>query len=226
MATETRLRLAREARRCGSVLVFDETLIDFWTDGPPGDAATAVEGSEVIRLGSTGKSFWGGLRVGWIRAEPEIVMALANARASLDLGTPVLEQLAAAELLTDDDEALALRRAEVGRRRQRLLELLGCHLADWRVWGVAGGLSVWAELPGSFSTALAAASPRHGLRLAAGSRFGVGGAFERFVRLPFTLPPDRLDEAVRRLARAYADVGGDGGARGHRTGADLRTDIF
>ena len=206
--------------------MFDETLIDFWTDGPPGEAATAVAGPEVVRLGSTGKSFWGGLRVGWIRAEPQIVMALANTRASLDLGTPILEQLAAAELLTDDGEALAHRRAEVGLRRRRLLELLGRHLADWRMWGVAGGLSVWAELPNPVSTALAAASPRHGLRIAAGPRFGVGGAFERFVRLPFTLPTDRLDEAVLRLARAYTDVRGDYGARRLKTESGLRTDIF
>jgi bifunctional pyridoxal-dependent enzyme with beta-cystathionase and maltose regulon repressor activities len=38
--------------------------------------------------------------------------------------------------------------------------------------------------------------------IAAGPRFGVGGAFERHLRLPYTLPPDKLTEAIRRLARA------------------------
>jgi aspartate/methionine/tyrosine aminotransferase len=36
-----------------------------------------------------------------------------------------------------------------------------------------------------------------------GSRFGVDGTLERFLRIPFALPPDRLDEAVRRLAGVW-----------------------
>lgn len=42
------------------------------------------------------------------------------------------------------------------------------------------------------------------LRIAPGPRFGVNGAFERFVRLPFTLPETELDLAVDRLAMAEA----------------------
>jgi bifunctional pyridoxal-dependent enzyme with beta-cystathionase and maltose regulon repressor activities len=54
------------------------------------------------------------------------------------------------------------------------------------------------------STSLAATSERFGVRLAAGPRFGVDGAFERFVRLPYTLPPEVLAQAVDGLAEAYA----------------------
>ena len=41
------------------------------------------------------------------------------------------------------------------------------------------------------------------MRLAAGPRFGVDGAFERFLRLPYTLSPEVLDDVVERLALAY-----------------------
>ena len=37
--------------------------------------------------------------------------------------------------------------------------------------------------------------------LGAGPRFGVDGAFERFVRIPYSLPADVLVDAVGRLAR-------------------------
>jgi hypothetical protein len=50
---------------------------------------------------------------------------------------------------------------------------------------------------------LTATSERFGLRLAAGPRFGVDGAFDRFLRLPYTLPPEDLSEAVERLVQAY-----------------------
>jgi hypothetical protein len=46
--------------------------------------------------------------------------------------------------------------------------------------------------------------------VAAGPRFGVGGAFARNIRLPYTLPPDLLGEAVRRLAAAHQAL-----TRGH-----------
>ena len=44
------------------------------------------------------------------------------------------------------------------------------------------------------------------MRIASGTRFGVDGAFDRFVRIPFTLAPDDLTEAVRRLAQAYVGL--------------------
>ena len=77
-------------------------------------------------------------------------------------------------------------------------------LPDWKVNLPPGGLSLWAELPAPVSNTLAATSERFGVRLAAGPRFGVDGAFERFMRLPYTLAPDDLAEVVDRLAMAYS----------------------
>ncbi len=56
------------------------------------------------------------------------------------------------------------------------------------------------------SEALAEAAGRLGVRIAPGTRFGVGGAFQRFVRLPFTLPEADLEQAVDRLAEAWATL--------------------
>ena len=53
----------------------------------------------VLTVGSMSKSFWGGLRVGWIRAERATIATIAALRPSIDMGTPVLEQFAAARLL-------------------------------------------------------------------------------------------------------------------------------
>jgi bifunctional pyridoxal-dependent enzyme with beta-cystathionase and maltose regulon repressor activities len=39
-----------------------------------------------------------------------------------------------------------------------------------------------------------------------GPRFGIDGTLERFLRLPFVLPPATLREAVTRLAQAAEDV--------------------
>jgi DNA-binding transcriptional MocR family regulator len=204
MTPQTRAAIAEAGLRSRTTVIFDETLIDLWLDGPIAPYAFDEPDEGLVRLGSTGKSFWGGLRLGWIRADVQTIQALAPRRASLDLGTPLLEQLAAAHLLADDAAALCARRALLRARRDHLLPLVRAQLPEWKVSAPPGGLSLWAELPAAVSTALAATSERFGVRLAAGPRFGVDGAFERFIRLPYTQSPEVLGDVVERLARAYS----------------------
>lgn len=202
MDPEARAAIAAAARRARTALVFDETLVDLWLDGPVDPYG--FEGvDDVVRLGSTGKSFWGGLRLGWIRADVQTIQALVQRRASIDLGSPLLEQLAAAHLLDGDEPHLSARRDLLRARRDHLMRLMARRLPDWRITRPPGGLSLWAELPAPVSSSIAAGAERFGLRLAAGPRFGVDGAFERFLRIPFTLSPDELALAVERLGLAY-----------------------
>ena len=44
----------------------------------------------------------GGLRIGWIRASPRTIASLVQTWDSLDLGSPLLEQLACCWLLEND----------------------------------------------------------------------------------------------------------------------------
>ena len=82
------------------------------------------------------------------------------------------------------------------------MELLAGHLPEWEAAYPSGGLSAWCRLPAPISTALTVIAPDFGVRLAAGPRFGIGGAFERYLRVPFTLPPDKLEAAVLALRSA------------------------
>lgn len=204
MSPDARAAIADAARRARTMVIFDETLIDLWLDGPVQPYAFDEPEEGLVRLGSMGKSFWGGMRLGWIRADVQTIQALAPRRASIDLGTPLLEQLAAVHLIAGEDESLQVRRDMLRTRRDLMIDLVRQRLPEWKVATPPGGLSLWAELPAPVSTSLAATSERFGVRLAAGPRFGVDGAFERFVRLPYTLPPEVLAQAVDGLAEAYA----------------------
>ena len=82
-------------------------------------------------------------------------------------------------------------------------------LPEWKFETPPGGLSAWAELPQPVSTALAIAVRDLGVRLAPGNRFGVDGAFERFVRLPYALPAADLTEVVDRLVIASDRIAGN-----------------
>ncbi len=205
MDPATRRALVAAATGSHTPLVIDETMVAMALDGvaPPPVALHDLDGRTVITLGSASKLFWGGLRVGWIRADPQTIASLGRIRTTQDMASPVLDQLAVAQLL-DKDEGLGARAGILRTRRDWLTGLIQSRLPHWRVETPAGGLSLWAELPRPEGSALAALAEGHGIRIAPGPRFGVGGAFERFVRLPFTLPEDQLTVAVDRLAAADA----------------------
>ena len=160
----------------------------------------------VISIGSAAKVFWGGLRIGWIRTTPPMARRLATLRESLDLASPVLEQLIVTELLLRVDEVRAERVALLREGRRALVAALGETLPDWEFALPRGGMSLWARLPAPASTALAGAAARLGVRIVPGPLFGVDGLLEDYVRLPYVQPADVLGEAVERLARAYHSV--------------------
>jgi DNA-binding transcriptional MocR family regulator len=213
MPAGDRERLVALARASRTPLVVDETIAGLELDGATAPAPVAThdpDGETAITIGSMSKAYWAGMRIGWIRANPALVRRLSAARAALDICSPVLEQLVAVELLAHAEEVLQRQRAAARARRDTFVAALRAQLPEWRVTTPAGGLSLWVELDAPRSTALAAIADRHGLRLAPGPRFGVDGAFERFVRLPFSLPEPVLEDAAARLAVAWRAVSESG----------------
>ena len=91
-------------------------------------------------------------------------------------------------------------------RRDALLAAIARELPEWRAAVPQGGLSVWAELDAPLSTPLTLMAAQAGVIVVPGSRFGIDGTLERFLRIPFALPADRLDEAMRRLAAAWGQL--------------------
>jgi DNA-binding transcriptional MocR family regulator len=208
MDDERRAALVAAVKRVGGYLVVDETFAELALDGgamPRPPAAYDTDG-RVISIGSAAKVFWGGLRIGWIRTTPPMARRLATLRESLDLASPVLEQLIVTELLLRVDEVRAERVALLREGRRALVAALGETLPDWEFALPRGGMSLWARLPAPASTALAGAAARLGVRIVPGPLFGVDGLLEDYVRLPYVQPADVLGEAVERLARAYHSV--------------------
>ncbi|WP_240675548.1 PLP-dependent aminotransferase family protein [Cellulomonas endophytica] len=212
LAPQDRERVREVARRTGTLVVADEVFADLTVDGPPLPSLLGTAGTrrapELVGIGSASKSFWGGLRIGWVRARPDLVARLAVLRGRVDIATPVLEQLVTARLLAAREELLPARRAELGRRRDLLLAALAEHLPGWRASVPSGGLSLWVDLGAARSSALAAVGPRHGVRLVPGTAFGVDGSFEDRLRLTFSEPASTITEGVRRVAAAWEDLGG------------------
>jgi DNA-binding transcriptional MocR family regulator len=208
LPAEARLRLVEAARSASTLLIADEVMVDLALDRqelPPPLAAFDTDG-RVIAIGSMSKAYWGGLRIGWIRAGTRMIEELAAARAPIDLASPAINQLIGAALLERAGELVPAQRELLAQRRDHLEGLLAERFPEWSWTRPAGGLCLWVDLGAPISTSLTAAAERAGLRLASGTRFGIDGAFERRLRVPFTLSDQDTELAVERLAEAAGDL--------------------
>tara|TARA_R110002020_G_scaffold48774_9_gene139059 strand:+ start:2276 stop:3715 length:1440 start_codon:yes stop_codon:yes gene_type:complete len=211
MSEHTRRMLAESAADAGAIVVADETTADLNIDRPfeslPfGFGLDPSVQRNIVTIGSLGKTVWGGLRIGWIRADLDLVPRLIAARPRRELGTPELEQQVAILAFERLPEIL-LQRAQLLREgRDTLVRALAVALPEWTVPTVHGGVSLWVGLGAPVSFPLALAVRSRGLILSSGPRFGVDGGHERHLRVPFTAPPTELTRAVEILADAWPEA--------------------
>ncbi|MGO4536432.1 MocR-like transcription factor YczR [Leifsonia sp. 2MCAF36] len=210
MSPETRERVLAAAAGHGAIVVADETTAELDIDRVgeylpmPRYADATSPGAPIIMIGSASKTLWGGLRIGWIRAERSHIQRLIGAKPATDLGTPIIEQLVVARMLPQLDEIVEERREQLRLGRETVHRLVAERFPDWSVPVQHGGLTAWVGIGAPVSSALALAARSHGLLIAAGPRFGIDGAFERFVRIPMTYTPEEYERAFTALAGAWA----------------------
>lgn len=208
MSVEARIRIADLARSVGAPVIVDETTAELGIERAisPVPFAAAAGGDSVVTLGSLGKTVWGGLRIGWIRAEIDLIRRLAAARPATDLGTPEFEQAVAERLLPAMPRILAQRAELLRAGRDAVVGVLRSRAPEWDVPHVAGGVAVWIGLGAPRSSALVLAARRRGLLLSAGPRFSVGGGHERHLRVPFTGPAAVLERAAELLVDTWQEI--------------------
>ena len=204
MAESERREVARLAEQRGLAVLEDESLSDlsFGAEPPPPIARFAPKAA-VLTVGSMSKPFWGGLRVGWVRAPRALAARLTRIKVVSDLSGAVLSQALAVRLLARREEIVRARRQESKRRYRRLAELLRAALPDWSWTEPSGGLTLWARLPTPSAYELARVAPSHGVSIVPGPVHSPSQGHADRVRLPYVLDESLLAEGVARLARAW-----------------------
>lgn len=207
MPASDRRDVARIAVDLDVPIVEDGTLADLSIDlsSPPPPIAAHAPQRGVISIGSLSKLFWGGLRVGWVRGPLPVISQLARLKSATDLGSPVLTQVIATQLFTALDRARAIRREQLGHRRDVLASAIRELLPAWTFREPAGGMFLWVQVPTVDARLLAQCAARHGVAVTPGALFSVDGAQADRVRVPFLLEPSVLREGTKRLAAAWAE---------------------
>jgi DNA-binding transcriptional MocR family regulator len=202
MSEQRRHEVLRIARQRGVLTIEDTAMSELSSPPPPPDLSSISE-EHVISIGSLSKCYWAGLRVGWIRAAPEIVQRLGRLRTAMDLGGPLLEQAAALAIFNDFERLTAPTRSAAQERLALLVEQLREHLPDWDFDEPRGGWSVWAAMPWGNADRFAQLALRHGVAVTTGSAMAPDDRFSGHVRLSAGSPPQQIIHGVELLAKVW-----------------------
>jgi len=195
----------------GRLLVEDDYDAEHRYDRAPVPALQASAPDQVAHTGSTSKTLAPGMRLGWLIPPRHLHADLVAAKHASDLGCPGLSQLVLADLLASGEYDRHLRqvRARQRARRDALLAALREHLPRARVEGVAAGLHLLVTLP-HLTGRVDDAELAH--------RIGIAGVLVHPLSWHRQRPgppglvlgyaahsPDRLQEAMRRVARMVTE---------------------
>ncbi len=203
MALSARRELAEVINEAGLTTVEDACSADLTLRGAAVAPTLArfVDPDLLVTIGSASKLFWGGLRIGWIRASADRIHGLAELRKPVDLATlggrPAVRRGAdrsdgrRAHPASGDARRGARRFAGGARRGGAVLDLA----ADRRRSGL------WVDT-GQDAVALAERGKRAGVKLAAGPGFSTYGGHGTYLRLPLWHDRDVLRTALAALVDA------------------------
>jgi 2-aminoadipate transaminase len=209
LSAERRGRLVEAARTHGFVIVEDVAYRELGFAGDAAPSLWSLAPDVVVQAGTTSKTFFPGVRLGWAAGPAPVVAQLVSAKQNTDQCAGALGQRLFEEYVRRGwiDEQLAASRALYRRKSERMLAALErCMPSGARWTRPRGGFFSWLTLPGGADAVeLAARAAEAGVGVTPGTLFFPDGRGRDTVRLSFSLVDETLiDEGIERLAALLA----------------------
>jgi 2-aminoadipate transaminase len=205
LTADRRALLVELASRYGFLVVEDVAYreLGFGDQQPPSLWSLAPD--VVVQTGTTSKTLFPGVRLGWAVGPAEISSRLVSAKQNTDqcagaLGQRLFEESVRRGWL---DEQIVRSRALYQAKCERLLAALERSLPAGAVWTrPQGGFFTWLTLPGNAdSVQIAQRAVERGVGIVPGTLFYPDGRGADTMRLSFSMVEiDEIDEGIERLA--------------------------
>ena len=211
MAPARRAALIEWATRTRGLIIEDDYDAEFRYDRTPIGAVQGLDPRRVAHVGTTSKTFAPGLRLGWISAPADLAGDLQARKSAADSGSPAVDQLALASLLTSGEYERHIVRARHAYRRRRdlLLHALTARFPQLHISGAAAGMQLLLPLPDQTDdTSLADAAAARGIGITALSPLHLARSPDRGLLLGFgRLPEHKIPLAVDALWSVLNETG-------------------
>ena len=193
LAADRRAALVELARRYGFLIVEDVAYRELGFDGTALPSVWSLAPDVVVQAGTTSKTFFPGVRLGWAVGPADVVAQLVSAKQNTDQCSGALGQRLYEEYVRRGwlEEQLARSRELYARKCALLLDALRASMPESVSWTTPrGGFFSW--LTGSFDAAeLARRAADAGVAVVPGALFYPDGRGGESVRLSFSM----VDEA-------------------------------
>jgi GntR family transcriptional regulator/MocR family aminotransferase len=210
LSAGNRPAVIRWAAERGAIIIEDDYDAEYRYDRTPVGALQGLAPDHVVYAGSASKTLAPGLRLGWLALPGRLVEPVAAAKIAADRGSPALDQLAFADLLTrgEFDRHLRRMRPVYKRRRDALLAALAAHLPWLEPTGVSAGLHLVTWLPPHLDeTAVVQAARRVGVGIDAVGPYRIGGPGRGGLIFGYaTVNEQAIGEGITRLAHAIGKL--------------------
>ncbi len=205
-----RARLLELAREYEFTIFEDDPYVALRFEGESLPTMASLDGETVVYASSFSKTVCPGIRVGYLVAAPELIARIAKLATSTYISPSMVSQAIVNQFCRSGaiERSIATVRDALRERAQTLCRALSEALPDARFVAPEGGYFLWVDLPrGSDVDALFAAAAERGVQFVKGSDFLLEGG-ESSLRLAYSgVTPAEIEEGVKRLAEAYAEVG-------------------
>lgn len=194
-------------------LIFeDDPYVDIRFRGEPLPSMLSLdENATVVHASSFTKTVCPGVRVGYLVGPASLIDAIAKKATNLYISPGMVSEAIVHQFCVsgDIDRSVATVSAALGERAKVLAESLRKHIPGATFTEPDGGYFLWVDLPGEIDIdKLFSAAMKKGVAIVKGTDFLLDGG-RSSMRLAFSaVTVDQIDEGVRRIAEAIAELRG------------------
>ena len=199
------------AREHDFTIFEDDPYVALRFEGASLATMVSMDPERVVYASSFSKTVCPGIRVGYLVGPEELIARIVKLATSTYISPSMVSQAIVNEFCRSGaiEQSIETVKEALSERAHTLCEALERELPDARFTRPEGGYFLWVDLPeGTDVKALAALAAERGVQVVKGSDFVLDGGESSF-RIAYSgVTPAEIEEGVRRLAGAYAEVAG------------------